>query len=105
MTPWRLSTPSPPAWVSSRPAYTTIFDTHSVALEDLSRDGDHKVRALSLAWGQDMYMHPSLLQFLVGDLGNGQLDMKLKVYKGTLRYLPLWSSCYRIHLFRHRAIL
>lgn len=29
------------------------------------------------------YVHLSLLQFLVGDLGNGQLDMKLKVYKGT----------------------
>jgi Bardet-Biedl syndrome 1 protein len=32
-------------------------------LEDLNRDGDHKL--------------------LVGDLGNGQVDMKLKVYKGT----------------------
>lgn len=43
-----------------------------IALEDLGRDGDHKL--------------------LIGDLGSGQYDMKLKVFKGEMKiklYLSL----------------
>ena len=45
--------------VSTQSLSTTCYRS---ALEDLDRDGDHKL--------------------LVGDLGSGQFDMKLKVYRG-----------------------
>ena len=51
-------------WCENSPIYLLVLPCHvPIALEDLNRDGDHKL--------------------LVGDLGNGQVDMKLKVYKGT----------------------
>ena len=51
------------------PAPPTVMP---IALEDLGRDGDHKL--------------------LIGDLGSGQYDMKLKVFKGEMKiklYLSL----------------
>ena len=41
-----------------------VYDHFHTALEDLANDGDHKL--------------------LVGDLGSGQYDMKLKVFKGKI---------------------
>ena len=73
--------------------YDTSASTHSlmlvydhfmyIALEDLANDGDHKL--------------------LVGDLGSGQYDMKLKVFKGknlmyfcthTLTYSSIHAMSY-----------
>lgn len=53
------------AWLDAHydPVASLYTFSSCMALEDLSRDGDHKC--------------------LIGDLGNGHLDMKLKVYKGT----------------------
>ena len=47
------------------------------ALEDLANDGDHKL--------------------LVGDLGSGQYDMKLKVFKG--------KTVLHSHTYTHTLIL
>ncbi|CAI7999114.1 Bardet-Biedl syndrome 1 protein homolog, partial [Geodia barretti] len=53
------------AWLDAHydPVASLYTFSSCMALEDLNRDGDHK--------------------FLVGDLGSGHSDMKLKVYKGT----------------------
>jgi Bardet-Biedl syndrome 1 protein len=53
------------AWLDAHydPVASLYTFSTCIALENLNRDGDHKL--------------------LVGDLGNGHLDMKLKVYKGT----------------------
>ena len=54
------------------------------ALEDLNRDGDHKV-SCEHTFSDILHEIAPLLQLLVGDLGNGHVDMKLKVYKGTMK--------------------
>ncbi len=71
-----LSEGRPNATAGSVLAFTCTHIHTLAALEDLDRDGDYKL--------------------LVGDLGSGQFDMKLKVYKGMYAqhiHLPYNFSC------------
>ena len=54
-----------------------------IALEDVNGDGDHLL--------------------LVGDLGSGQFDMKLKMYKGELPIFP--GLCITVNVSTPMALL